>query len=77
MLAPASIANWLKNQAVDEEKQEDGTTQKKMGSEAKDLLSKIKFGDKDALKRVRQNIKVNDKYQIDNFDLITWFLVTK
>lgn len=72
-----SINTWLKNQAVEEEKHEDGTTQKKMGSEAKDLLSKIKSGDKDALKRIRQNIKVNDKYQIDNFDLITWFLVTQ
>lgn len=72
-----SINTWLKNQAVEEEKQEDGTTQKKMGTEAKDLLSKIKSGDKDALKRVKQNIKVNDKFQIDNFDLITWFLVTK
>ncbi len=48
-----------------------------MGAEPKDLLSKIKTGDKDALKRIAQNIKVTDKYQIDNFDLITWFLVSK
>ena len=47
-----------------------------MGAEAKDILSKIKTGDKDALKRVGQNIKVTDKFQADNFDLITWFLVT-
>ena len=72
-----SIQTWLKNQAVEEEKQEDGTTKKEMGAEAKDLLSKIKSGDQDALKRIAQNVKVSDKYQVDNFDLITWFLVSK
>lgn len=71
-----SIQTWLKNQAIEEEKQEDGTTRKKMGAEAKDLLSKIKTGDKDALKRISQNVKVTDKFQAENFDLITWFLVS-
>jgi ERCC4-related helicase len=71
-----AIQTWLKNQAVEEEKQEDGTIKKKMGAEAKDLLSKIKTGDKDALKRINQNLKVSDKFKADNFDLITWFLVT-
>jgi adenosyl cobinamide kinase/adenosyl cobinamide phosphate guanylyltransferase len=72
-----SIQTWLKNQAVEEEKQDDGTTKKKMGAEAKDLLSKIKSGDQDALKRISQNVKVSEKYKVDNFDLITWFLVSK
>jgi ERCC4-related helicase len=72
-----SIKTWLNNQATEEEKQEDGSVKKKMGAEAKDLLSKIKIGDKDALKRVNQNVKVTDKFQVDNFDLITWFLVSK
>lgn len=71
-----SIQTWLKNQASEEEKQEDGTVRKKMGAEAKDLLSKIKTGDKDALKRINQNIKASDKFKADNFDLITWFLVS-
>ena len=47
-----------------------------MGTEAKDLLSKLRKGDKDALSRVKQNVKVDEKFQLDNFDLITWFLVT-
>ncbi len=71
-----SVRQWLSNQATDEEKQDDGSTKKKMGMEAKDILSKIKTGDKDALKRLNQNIKVTDKFQVDNFDLITWFLVS-
>ncbi|MCK9452124.1 MAG: SNF2-related protein [Bacteroidales bacterium] len=72
----SSIKAWLKKQAIEEEKQEDGTTRKKMGAEAKDLLSKLKTGDKDALKRIQQNVLVSDKFQPDNFDLIAWFLVT-
>lgn len=71
-----AMKTWLKHQAVEEEKQEDGTIKKKMGAEAKDLLSKLKSGDKDALKRIGQNVKVSDKFQADNFDLITWFLVS-
>ncbi len=71
-----SFTTWLQAQAVEEEKQEDGTIKKTMGVEAKDLLAKLKTGDKDALKRIGQNVKVTDKFQVDNFDLITWFLVS-
>jgi len=71
-----ALENWLKKQAVEEVKEEDGTIKRKMGSEAKDLLSKLKSGDPTAIKRISQNIKDTDKYQIENFDLITWFLVS-
>jgi len=47
-----------------------------MGKEGVDLISKLRKGDKNAIKRVKQNIKTGEKYQLDNFDLITWFLVT-
>ncbi len=47
-----------------------------MGNEAKDVLSKLRRGNKDAIKRIKENKKVDEKYQLDNFDLITWFLVT-
>lgn len=71
-----ALKAWLDSQAAEEQIQEDGTTKKVMGTEAKDLLSKLRKGDKDALSRVKQNIKVAEKFQLDNFDLITWFLVT-
>jgi ERCC4-related helicase len=70
-----AIKGWLNKQAVEDQLQEDGTIKKVMGKEAKDLLSKIRKGDKNALSRVKQNIKVDEKFQLDNFDLITWFLV--
>lgn len=71
-----AIKRWLDRQAAEEQVQEDGTIKKVMGTEAKDLLSKLRKGDKDALSRVKQNIKVDEKFQLDNFDLITWFLVS-
>ncbi|WP_100627094.1 SNF2-related protein [Algoriphagus formosus] len=71
-----AIKAWLDGQAAEEQVQEDGTIKKVMGTEAKDLLSKLRKGDKDALSRVKQNVKVDEKFQLDNFDLITWFLVT-
>lgn len=71
-----ALKAWLDSQASEEQVQEDGTTKKVMGTEAKDLLSKLRKGDKDALSRVKQNVKVDEKFQPDNFDLITWFLVS-
>src|SRR5690606_28855572 len=70
-----AIKAWLKNQASEEEVQEDGTVKKTMGKEAKDILEKLKYGSKTAMERIKQNIQVGEKYQADNFDLITWFLI--
>jgi superfamily II DNA or RNA helicase len=71
-----AIKAWLDTQAVEVQVQDDGSTKKVMGKEAKDLLSKLRSGDKNALIRVKQNIKVDEKFQLEKFDLITWFLVT-
>ena len=71
-----TLKKWLSRQAVDEEQQDDGSTKKRMGKEAKDILAKLKSGDGSAVKKMKQNIKVSDKYTADNFDLITWFLVS-
>lgn len=72
-----AIRGWLNSQATDEIVQDDGTVKKVMGKEAKDLLTKLRKGDKNAINRLKENIKTNDKFQLDNFDLITWFLVTE
>ena len=47
-----------------------------MGSEAMDVLAKLKTGDAEAVRKLKQNIKVSEKYQPENFDLIAWFLVS-
>ena len=57
-----SFKEWLNRQ----------TTQQSI-----DILSGISNGDKNAVNRMRENIKVSDQYQLDKFDLITWFLVQR
>lgn len=71
-----SLKSFLDSQAAEIKEQEDGSAKKTMGKEAKDVLSKLRRGDKGALNRVKQNVKVDEKYRLENFDLITWFLVT-
>src|SRR5699024_7200046 len=71
-----ALKSWLDNQAVEERVQKDGSIKKLMGTEAKDLLSKLRKGDKSAISRVKQNVKVEEKFKLENFDLITWFLVS-
>lgn len=71
-----AVKGWLNDQAVEVEQQADGTEKKVMGKEARDILSKLKRGDIGSLTRLKQNTKTGEKYQLHNFDLITWFLVT-
>ena len=71
-----SLKSFLDGQAAEVSEQEDGSTKKVMGKEAKDVLAKLRRGEKSAVERVKQNMKVDEKYQLQNFDLITWFLVT-
>ena len=71
----SAINHWISSRAAEEELQADGSVKKRAGAETKDILAKLKSGDSSAVQRIKQNIKVSDKYQSNNFDLITWFLV--
>jgi hypothetical protein len=67
---------YFKDQSVENIEQEDGSVKAMMGKEGRDVLDKLRKGDKSALERIKENITAYEKYQIDNFDLITWFIVT-
>ncbi|WP_303920880.1 helicase-related protein [Draconibacterium sediminis] len=71
-----AVKSYLENQKTDIQEQEDGSKKKVMGKEASDILSKLRKGDRKAITRVKQNVKVDDKYQLEKFDLITWLLIT-
>jgi len=55
---------------------DDGSVKKRAGVETQSILAGLKTGDSSAIERVKQNISVNEKYQPQNFDLITWFIVS-
>ena len=70
-----SMGKWLDSQSSEEEIQEDGSIKKRAGKETKDILAKLKTGDGSAVERVKKNTSASEKYKLQNFDLITWFLV--
>jgi len=72
----SAVQGWLNDQAVEIEQQADGAEKALMGKEAQDILTNLKKGDKSSLTRLKQNTKTSEKYQLTNFDLIAWFLVT-
>lgn len=72
-----TISKWLKSQAVQEEEQEDGTVKETMGSSALDLINKLKGGKKEAVNTLKESKStIKDRYKNENYDLITWFIVT-
>lgn len=72
-----ALNKWLESQTEEIEIQEDGTEKKIMGKESRDILQKIKHGDRNAIERIKENVPVDEKYKPENFDLITWFLVNR
>ena len=69
-----SIKLWLKAQVIQEERQEDGTVKELAGTETKGILRGIKAGEGEAIRRIKENVRVGDD-QAQGFDLIAWFLV--
>ena len=71
----AALSTWVKSQAIEEEVQEDGTVKQKMGKASLDVLNKLKFGSKTAIEKLKDEGSASQKFNKDNFDLITWFIV--
>ena len=71
-----SLKSYLKSQSVDYDTMDDGSIKEKMGTEAKDVLSKLKKGNREAISRIKEGKTTTEKYQLDQFDLITWFIIT-
>lgn len=70
-----ALKTWLTSQAVQTEVMEDGTTKETMGKAARDLLTKIKKGNLMALETMKQDGNIEQKFQVDKFDLVAWVLV--
>jgi ERCC4-related helicase len=72
----AALSAWLQSQAKEEEVQEDGTVKEKMGKAALDMLNKLKSGSKTAIQRLKDEGSASQKFNKNNFDLITWFIIS-
>jgi superfamily II DNA or RNA helicase len=72
-----ALKSWLSSQSVQTEVMADGTTKETMGTAVRDLFGKIKKGNQMALDFVKQDGNVDQKFQVDKFDLVAWVLVSK
>jgi len=70
-----ALKAWLSRQAGEVETGEDGEQKVKMGQSAKDVLNKLKSGDKIAVNKIKNSGTVEEQYQPENCDLLAWFLV--
>jgi len=71
-----ALTIWLKSQAVEDEIQEDGTVKQKMGKATLDVLNKLKSGSKNIIEKLKTEGSASQKFTKENFDLITWFIVS-
>jgi ERCC4-related helicase len=72
----SALSTWLKSQATEEEVLEDGTVIQKMGKAPLDMLNKLKSGSKSTIQKLKEEGSASQKFNKDNFDLITWFIVS-
>lgn len=71
-----ALKTWLNRQKAAEIVQEDGSVKSTMGKAGLDILEKLKTGSKKAIEQIKEEGSTSEKYSPENFDLITWFLVT-
>jgi len=73
----SALNKWIENQAKNVITLEDGTQKEVMGNAGLDMLNKLKAGRKDAVKILKTEGQLSSKYDFENFDLITWLIVSK
>ncbi|MCK6639417.1 MAG: SNF2-related protein [Bacteroidia bacterium] len=72
----SALTSWLSNQATEEEIQDDGTVKLKMGKASLDMLNKLKSGSRSTIEKLKGEGSPVQKYNKENFDLITWFIIS-
>jgi DNA or RNA helicases of superfamily II len=71
-----SLKAWLASQAVQTVSDDAmGDTQVVAGKSTMDLIQKLKYGSQQAVQEIKDNPKIEDRYQPENFDLIAWLIV--
>lgn len=72
-----ALYSWLRGLSVTDELQEDGTVKVKMGKGVLELLENLKSGSKAATEKPKEVGSFSQKFNTENFDLITWFIISK
>ena len=71
-----ALRTWISNQAKQEVEMEDGTKKQVMSKAGLDFINKLKSNPKQTIDKLKTEGNVSEKYEFDNFDLITWLIVS-
>jgi hypothetical protein len=72
-----ALAQWFEGQQAQTIIDEGGNEQKVASEQSVTLLKDMLKGKKEAIKEVKTNKKASEKYDKNNWDLITWLIVKK
>lgn len=67
---------WINNQAKAEIILEDGTKKEVISNAGLDIINKLKTNPKQTLEKIKTEGNVSNKFNFDNFDLITWLIIS-
>lgn len=67
---------WISNQAKAEKELEDGTKIEVISNAGLDLINKLKSNPKQTLEKLKIEGNISKKFNFDNFDLITWLIIS-
>ncbi len=67
---------WINNQAKTEIEMEDGTKKEVISKAGLDLINQLKNNPKQTLGKIKTEGTISEKYNFDNFDLITWLIIS-
>jgi len=71
-----ALNTWITNQAKTEIELEDGTIKQVIGKAGLDILNTFKKNPKEAKQRLQTEGTISEKYDFNNFDLITWLIIS-
>lgn len=71
-----ALKNWINNQAKAEKELEDGTKIEVISNAGLDLINRLKTNPKETLEKLKIEGNVSTKFNFDNFDLITWLIIS-
>ena len=71
-----ALKKWVENQAKAEEIQDDGSVREVASQMSLDFIQQLQKGSSQAIKTLKTEGTVSEKFQYDNFDLITWLVVS-
>jgi len=71
-----SLKSWINKQAKAEIELEDGSKKEVMSQAALDFVGKLKVNPKLSLEQLKKEGNISEKYDFNNFDLITWLIIS-